>query len=36
MAIELTPAGIAQKEFDIKLQQSELAQSLDFLRGLQH
>jgi sugar phosphate isomerase/epimerase len=36
LVIELPPAGITQKEFDIKLQQSELAQSLEFLRGLKH
>ena len=30
------PAGIGQKEFDIKLQQSELLKSINFIRDLQN
>jgi len=32
LKIELPPAGITQREFDIELQQSELLQSIEFLR----
>ena len=31
--IKLPPAGITQKDFDISLQQSELLQSLEYLRS---